>query len=57
MKRIQEKGLDFVETEKRRQRLLLTGKLSDNKKIAVSQKINIMTAFETNIHQKSRTEL
>lgn len=57
MKRIQEKGLNFVESEKKRQHTLLTGKLSDNKKVEIQQKINIVTAFDRSTWPKTHTEL
>lgn len=57
MKRILEKGSDFVQLEKKRQRQLLNGKLSDNKKKEVQQKLNILTAFEISTRsQKSHTD-
>lgn len=45
MKRIQEKGLDFVSVEKKRLQHLLNGKISDNKKSELNQKLNILSAF------------
>lgn len=57
MKRILEKGPDFVVSEKKRQNHLLTGKLADNKKIEIQQKINILTAFEGASEKRSHTEL
>lgn len=57
MRRILDKGLDFVDNEKKRQRQLLTGKISDQKKVEVQQKLNILTAFEVNTYQKYHNEL
>lgn len=57
MKRIQEKNLGFVTTEKKRQKQLLESKISDNKKKEIQQKIDILTAFETANNQKLRSEL
>lgn len=60
MKRIQEKGLNFVSSERKRLQQLLIGKVSDNKKAELNQKLNILSAF---IHDSimprndSRTEL
>lgn len=45
MKRIEEKGLGFVSGESKRLQHLLSGKISDNKKAELNQKLNILSAF------------
>lgn len=45
MKRIEQKGLEFVTTEKYRLQNLLSGKISANKKLELNQKLNILSAF------------
>lgn len=56
MKRIQEKGLEFVSSERTRLKHLLTGKISDNKKSEIQQKLNILTAFNQNADIKVNVE-
>lgn len=59
MKRIEEKGLNFVTDEKKRLQHLLNGKISDNKKAELNQKLNILSAFnhDESLRTDSHTEL
>lgn len=45
MKRIYEKGLEFISLERKRLQQLLKGKISKSKKTEINQKINILSAF------------
>jgi len=57
MKRIQDKGLDFVAAEKKRQKQLLNGKISEKKKLDIQQKLNILSAFDSISNRESHAEL
>lgn len=57
MKRIQDKGLDFVAAEKKRLKQLLNGKISEKKKLDILQKLNILSAFESISNREAHAEL
>lgn len=57
MKRIEDKGLDFVAAEKKRQKQLLNGKISEKKKLDILQKLNILSAFESISNREAHAEL
>ncbi|KAK6982109.1 endoplasmic reticulum resident protein 29 [Biomphalaria glabrata] len=49
MKKILEKGTDFVKTEVSRIEKLRSGKVSDKKKEQLSNRLNILTTFQLNV--------
>lgn len=57
MKRIQEKGLSFVETETGRLQHLLSGKISNTKRAEINQKLNILAAFKHEQQSGGHSEL
>lgn len=57
MKKMQEKGVNFANTERTRLQSLLNGKISDNKKAELNQKLNILSAYNYDAKTESRSEL
>lgn len=57
MKRIAEKGLEFIDAEKSRIQNLLAGKMNDNKRAELNQKLNILSAFSYEEENPIRNEL
>jgi endoplasmic reticulum protein 29 len=57
MKRIIEKGDSLISTEQERVDKLLTGKLSDNKKRDLSNRLNILDSFKFGADKEGKDEL
>jgi endoplasmic reticulum protein 29 len=57
MKRIIEKGDSLISTEQERVDKLLTGKLSDNKKRDLSNRLNILDSFKFGVDKEGKDEL
>lgn len=56
MKRIQERDIDFIGAERIRLQQLLDGKISEQKKKEINQKLNILSAFNV-AENEQRNEL
>lgn len=56
MKKVQEKGISFVQAERQRVKQLLTGKIIDAKKKELNLRLNILKAFEVS-NEQIKTEL
>lgn len=52
MKKVMEKGDGFIELEIKRIKNLLAGKISENKKNELNDKINILSRFKINRNEE-----
>lgn len=57
MRRILERNISFIGAERVRLQQLLDGKISDQKRMEINQKLNILSAFNVIEQTEPHTEL